>query len=433
MRAGIRPVIGVILAVAAASFGVAGPASAAPEVKLPPGGATFKIGGNPGPVLGTYAGDEFFLAANGSDLDLGHFEPLNTGVDVSSAGFTVNSMTYDAIRKNIWVAGSNGTLLWFNGGEKFTIPVGSGPIVADSHSDLVWLTYPASGAVAGFDESKQQILTTIQVGPDLGAIAADPPARTLWVAGDHGFVFVISEVSKSVTAKIPVARSPKPGIITGIATDQDTKTVWVTSYIPGAHAAELPGKLTEISAVTDKVLATIPVGPKPSALAAEPQTGTLWVTVPGQDKLQLIDENPPRIVDTFATGADPVSVSAEPIGQDVWVSDHQDGTVRGYYIVPATIRSRPQVSAEAGHAFHFDVRAQGSPLPTVTITGKLPPGVRKIVKSTGEIELTGTPAQSAANQSFRLTVSAGNGIGNASHQYTVVQQLVITVSAGSPS
>jgi hypothetical protein len=133
------------------------------------------------------------------------------------------------------------------------------------------------------------------------------------------------------------------------------------------------------------------------------------------------------IVRTFATGKDPVSVSAEPIGQNVWVSNHQDGTVTGYHIAPATIRSRPNANAEVGHAFSFKVRAQGSPLPALTVSGKLPPGVRQVAVSPGVIKLTGTPTESAAHQSFQLTVTAGNGVGNASHQYTVTQQLVIKV------
>jgi hypothetical protein len=235
-----------------------------------------------------------------------------------------------------------------------------------------------------------------------------------------------------VTARIPVASGPKPGVITGIAVDQQSGTVWVTSYQPGAHAATLPGRLTEISATSHKVLARMPVGPKPSAIATQWQTGTIWVTVPGQDRLQLADERPLKVTGSFATGADPVSVSPEFIGKNVWVSNHQDGTVTGYNFVTPVFHSRTHASATVGHSFTFTVQALGPPAPTLTMSGKLPEGVRATI-TPGMIKLTGTPAASAAHRTFHLTVSASNGIGDRSDQYNVVQHLVITVSAGSQS
>ena len=71
-------------------------------------------------------------------------------------------------------------------------------------------------------------------------------------------------------------------------------------------------------------------------------------------------------------------------------------------------------------------------VPPLTISGKLPPGVRATIEP-GMLKLAGTPAESAAHRTFHLTVSASNGIGDRSDQYTFVQHLVITVTAGSQS
>jgi DNA-binding beta-propeller fold protein YncE len=432
MRPGSRALAQSVAVAAAVAglIGLAGPANAAIRIKLPPGGETFKVGGHPGAIVGVFSGGEQVFVTDGSNLD--ELTSEGSGVHDIPMKSAVNSVAYDSFTQTIWVSSPAGTLTLLNYPKTFQVPDGSGPIVADPHTDVIWITNPSAGTVAGFDESEQTILTTIHVGADVGPIADDPVTETVWVASDHGYVSEVSEVSDTVTAKVPVARGPKPGVITGLAVDQQSGTVWVTSYQPGAHAATLPGRLTEISATSHKVLATMPVGPKPSAVAAQWQTGTVWVTVPGQDRLQLVDERPLKVTGSFATGADPVSVSPEFIGKNVWVSDHQDGTVTGYNFVTPVFHSRAHASATVGHSFTFTVQALGPPAPTLTMSGKLPEGVRATV-TPGMIKLTGTPAASAAHRTFHLTVSAGNGIGDRSDRYNVVQHLVITVSAGSQS
>jgi hypothetical protein len=197
----------------------------------------------------------------------------------------------------------------------------------------------------------------------------------------------------------------------------------VTSYQPRDHDA---GTLTEINGKSLKVVATLSVGRKPAGISVDPNTGTAWVALAGEDKVLAVEEGRHVIGPSLPTGRDPVSVSADTGSCSVFTSNHQDGTVTGYRCSKPRFHALTQISAVVGRPFSFVDKVGGVPSPILTVHGKLPPGVH-VRSRPGMVRFSGTPAKSAGHRTFRLTISASNGIGTGTGQYVFSRSLAIQV------
>ncbi|MBL9096562.1 MAG: YncE family protein [Alphaproteobacteria bacterium] len=105
----------------------------------------------------------------------------------------------------------------------------------------------------------------------------------------------------------------------------DAGSVWVTS------GYELDGKLTRIDARSNAVVARIPVGKRPTSLAA--YAGAVWVVNTLSDNVMRIDPATNKVTATVAVGKTPAHI-AGGFGS-LWVTNNADGTVTR--IDPATL------------------------------------------------------------------------------------------------
>ena len=80
----------------------------------------------------------------------------------------------------------------------------------------------------------------------------------------HDTVSVISGRTNTVTATIPVGSGPF-----GVAANPKTGTIYVTNF---------DNTVSVINGRTNTVTATIPVGNAPVGVAADPKTHTIYVT-----------------------------------------------------------------------------------------------------------------------------------------------------------
>jgi YVTN family beta-propeller protein len=93
-------------------------------------------------------------------------------------------------------------------------------------------------------------------------------------------------------------------------------------------------------------------------------------------------------------------------------------------ITPAAIThgpaftSRSAAAAAFEAAFTFTVTTTGHPVPRITETGELPPGVRFTNHGDGTATISGTPAKAAAGV-FHLTLTARNTNGTATQAFTL--------------
>jgi N-acetylneuraminic acid mutarotase len=88
-----------------------------------------------------------------------------------------------------------------------------------------------------------------------------------------------------------------------------------------------------------------------------------------------------------------------------------------------TITSPSTFDVVAGSFNTFSITATGTPAPTITETGALPPGMSFVYNGNGKATVAGTPPAGTTGV-FPVTVTASNGVGTAA-----TQQLLITVAA----
>ncbi len=125
-------------------------------------------------------------------------------------------------------------------------------------------------------------------GPDGGwdLLGVDPASQRLYVARSGGVMAVDLATGKVTPDLVKSARGhgalPIPG--TGL----------VISTNGGSGAATL------FEGTTGKVIADIPVGKNPDAIAYDPATKTVWVMNPGSQDISVIDPSTARVIDTVA-------------------------------------------------------------------------------------------------------------------------------------
>lgn len=159
----------------------------------------------------------------------------------------------------------------------------------------------------------QARVTSISVRSLPNQVAVDPAARSAWVAAGH--LVRISEVTQRVSATISVGPN-----IDFVAVDPGRHAVW-TSCSYGLCP------LTEVAEATDKVTHQVTGLGTVSGIAVDPRTGMVWVAevdAAHRSVAVAVSETTLKVVATislgFGTGHVPGAVTADPVTGTVWVA-----------------------------------------------------------------------------------------------------------------
>jgi YVTN family beta-propeller protein len=220
-------------------------------------------------------------------------------------------------------------------------------------SGTLWVTNTATNEVAAYDASTGNLIATIPVGPMPAEIAAPPGTGKVYVASvGNDTVSVISKSSLTVVALTAMGSKPhavtqspdgkfvyvaewgtinKVGII-DTSTDrrigefrtgppeaeahvpfvtQDGKTLLVTNRRVNQVAA--------LDTLTGAIKWTLAVGRLPCHLLAHPNGKIAYVSIAGENKLQLIDLEKPAIVGEIPLGRSPRTLQLMPTGNTLVV------------------------------------------------------------------------------------------------------------------
>lgn len=128
---------------------------------------------------------------------------------------------------------------------------------------------------------------------------------------------------------------------------------------------------------------------------------------------------------TGSTGVYPITISAD---NGLGAPAHQT-FVLTVNLKPA-ITSAPSTTAATGDAFSFSITADGVPTPSISESGALPTGVNFLDNGNGTATLSGTPA-AGTQGSYPLTITANNGIGSATQNFTLVVQNQASITSAS--
>ena len=315
-----------------------------------------------------------------------------------------------------------------------TIKVGLVPfgIAADPRTGTVWVANTNAYSVSEISEARRVVIGTVHTGPGSApvTVAVDAARGIVWVGKLHNGVLQISEATRSVIAAVNVRPGAAANSLSGVAVDPVTGVAWVASDI--YDGAGYFSYASAVGTASRKVLAAAPV-PRADryanvadGIAADPETGTVWVAENGANTVTLVSGGTDSVSRNLATGNQPVAVAVDPVTGSVWIVNNYDGTVTDYAYSRPTFTTGARISLTVGSRVRFHAHASGFPVAVMTVSGLLPPGVRARVGH-GTVVLTGIPAPSARGQTYRLTISADNGVGTPTGQYVVTQNLVVRV------
>jgi YVTN family beta-propeller protein len=227
------------------------------------------------------------------------------------------------------------TPVWARWRGRRLLVIGSALAVAAA-ACIVAVARPWAGEPAGLPADSVGL-----IGPS-GELAGDPvsvgsPAGlaygdgSLWaVDSANGTLARIDPATHAVVAQIPVGSAPSAVAITG-------PDAWVTNSGDGT--------VSRVSTVTNRAVDTIPVGNLPVAIAAG--SGSVWVANEGDDTVDRIDPATSAVTKRgIQVGARPDGIAAGP--DAVWVANGEDGTIQR--IDPATSQTGSPVHVGSGPA-----------------------------------------------------------------------------------
>jgi DNA-binding beta-propeller fold protein YncE len=376
---------------------------------------------------------------------------------VIKVGTGPEAVAVDTENGTAWVANNEGENVTEIAGGKVrtTIPLGSIEpldIAVDSRHGTVWVADGESGSVTEISARTGHVLRTImlaQTDPAVNSIAVDPVHGEVFVTEINlGNLVEFSEshpASQHVTAggSNPLAVTADTADSTAWVSDEGgtvTEAAYTSTQLKVTHTLHLSGgagaiaadsgtglifvaeysarSVAIVSAATRQVH-TVKVGDEPGSLAADPVHGDVWVSNAGSDSLSQIRESTRKVVGTYPLSFSPGKLAVQP-NTGVYVTNFLDNSVT---LLAAALRlSAPRsVSLRAGHRGTVLVSATGFPAASVTLSGKLPAGLRWSA-SGPHGRISGTPARGSAG-TYDLTLRATTNWGR-----SVSKRLTIKVS-----
>lgn len=315
-----------------------------------------------------------------------------------------------------------------------TIKVGSVPfgIAADPRTGTVWVANTNALTVSEISEVRQGVVATVHTGTDSApvSLAVDQSRGVVWVGKLRRGLAEINEATRSVIAAVRVAPGAAPNSLNAVTVDPATGSAWVASdFYDGVGYFSYA---SQVGAVTRKVLASVgvPRGERyanvADGIAADQATGTVWVAENGANLVTLVSEGSSSVSRNLATGDQPVAVAVDSAAGTLWVVNNFDGTVTEYSYSRPQFTTGSRVSLRSGVRVRFQVHARGFPIAVMRVLGTLPPGLQARVGN-GKVVFSGIPARSVRGETYRLTISADNGVGTPTGQYVVTQELFLRV------
>jgi YVTN family beta-propeller protein len=269
-------------------------------------------------------------------------------IDTVEVGGGPGGVAYDSGKGEIFVVNQyDGTLSVISDSNNTvvaTIPVGNSPdgVAYDSGKGEIFVTNRVSNTVSVVSDSSNTVIANVILNPgaqgsvfDPRGIAYDSGKGEIFVADEVGtfsvlsgglffiekgigMVSVISDSNNTVIATIPVGYSPS-----AVAYDSGKGEIFVTTE------ANYP-TFTGVSVISDSnntVVATIPVGNSPDGVAYDSGKGEIFVTNSGDNTTSVISDSNNAVVATLAVGAYPQGIAYDSGKGEIFVANYVSNTV----------------------------------------------------------------------------------------------------------
>jgi YVTN family beta-propeller protein len=248
-----------------------------------------------------------------------------------------------------------------------------------------------------------------------------PNGRVYAADSTSANVTVISATTNTVVATIPVGLGP-----VGVAYDDGNNEVYV--------ADSASSNVSVISGTTNTVVATIPVGVGPFGVAYDSANGEVYVANDASNNVSVISGTTNTVVATVPVGTEPIALAYDSGMDEVFVanqgSDYVSVISTATNTVVATVPVGPEPLAVAYDSGNGEVY-----VPWTTGTGKLP-GTVSVISGTTNTVVATVPVGSLP---VAVAFDSGNGelyvvnedSGNVSVISGATNKVVATIPVGS--
>jgi YVTN family beta-propeller protein len=172
---------------------------------------------------------------------------------------------------------------------------------------------PSLGGISVISTATNTVTASLKLPTDPRNIAFSPSGATAYVTTSEG-VYVIDTAKLKVVAVIHGLGNPE-----GVAVSPDGKTVYVTNTVQNL--------VDVISAATNHVTDTIPVGQMPWQLAISSDGSTIYVADGDSNAISVISAASDKVTSTISDPGDPVSLALTPDGSQLWAGGLTSGIV----------------------------------------------------------------------------------------------------------
>ena len=190
---------------------------------------------------------------------------------------------------------------------------------AETLAQNAYITNSGDNTVSVINTSTNKVIATIPVDNGPNALTVTPDGGNVYVAnGGSASVSVIDPETNGVIDTISVGSGPGGGV----AAAPDGSKVYVLN-----GCFDLCGVVSVIATATDTVIATIPVGDRPSGAAVSPDGRKVYVTNGFANSVSVIATKTNTVSDTIAVGMFPQFLAVTPDGGRVYVGNSNSNTV----------------------------------------------------------------------------------------------------------
>jgi len=436
--------------------------------------ATIAVGSNPfGVAVDPAAGTVYVTNRAGGTVSVID-AVTNTVTATIGVGSDPNGVAVDPAAGTVYAANEDGTVSVIDVATNTvtaTIPIKPAEfaqyaspfaVAVDPAAGTVYVTNDNSGSagtVSVIDVATNAVTATIYVGEVPEGVAVDPAAGTVYVTNwDSGVVSVIDMATNTVTGTTGGGSNPS-----AVAVDPAAGTV----YVSGVEIACHMDCVSVIDVATNALIDTVPVGAR--GLAVDPSTHTVYVTNPGNTVSVISPGQAPAITSadsasigmrspahfTVTTTGIPAPAITETgaLPKGITFTDNGNGTgtlsgnaatgttgsypvtitasngvgnpaTQAFTLTVTTAASKPVITSTAaaaplfGALFNFTVTTHGYPVPSISKTGTMPPGLHFADNGNGTGTISGTPNGTAIGP-YTVTLTARNKAGTATQSFTL--------------
>jgi YVTN family beta-propeller protein len=272
--------------------------------------------------------------AFGSGLPIALATPASASTYAVTATIPVGNgpdgIATDPATGNVYVANfTDGTVSVISGASGIvtaTIPVGAGPadVVTDPVDGNVYVANSIDGTVSVINEASGNVTATVPVGTHPTGLGVDPANGNVYVANNgDGTVWKISDVTAGLLSTVG---NPDGSSAFAVAADPQTSSIFVAN--PGVLGSNpTSGSVAMINAAGGGVRKVIPVGQNPYALADDASTATVYVANINGRTVSVINAVSGLVTATIPVGAVPDAVAVDDSTNTAYVTNDGDNTM----------------------------------------------------------------------------------------------------------